>query len=81
MWVLVLDSQHAMPLEYSFYALAITALMDSADLFAFGILLFELLTGRRPFQGATFAESSASIRCFMRVSELTRARSSSGPRG
>ena len=31
------------------------------DLFAFGILLFELLTGRRPFPGATSAELIAAI--------------------
>jgi serine/threonine-protein kinase len=31
------------------------------DLFAFGILLFELVTGRRPFQGATAADVGSSI--------------------
>src|SRR5262249_52840274 len=32
-----------------------------ADLFAFGIMLFELSTGRRPFAGATSAEVSSAI--------------------
>jgi serine/threonine protein kinase/tetratricopeptide (TPR) repeat protein len=31
------------------------------DLFAFGVLLFELLTGRRPFQGATSADVTSAI--------------------
>lgn len=31
------------------------------DLFAFGVLVFELLTGRRPFQGATAADVSSAI--------------------
>ena len=31
------------------------------DLFAFGILLYELATGRRPFQGGTLADVSSSI--------------------
>jgi serine/threonine protein kinase/tetratricopeptide (TPR) repeat protein len=31
------------------------------DLFAFGVLLFELVTGRRPFEGATNADVTSSI--------------------
>ncbi len=32
-----------------------------ADLFSFGILLYELVSGRRPFAGASWAEVSSSI--------------------
>jgi serine/threonine protein kinase/Flp pilus assembly protein TadD len=37
------------------------ALDARTDLFAFGILLHELLTGRRPFEGATAADLSSAI--------------------
>ena len=32
-----------------------------ADIFAFGVVLFEMLTGRRPFQGATASDVLASV--------------------
>jgi Tol biopolymer transport system component len=32
-----------------------------ADIFSFGIILFEMLSGQRPFQGESFAETMAAI--------------------
>ena len=32
-----------------------------SDIFSFGVVLFEMLTGRRPFQGETAAEVLASV--------------------
>ena len=48
-----------------------------SDIFSFGVVLFEMLTGRRPFQGETAAEVLASV--IVRDPELGRAATRAEP--